>query len=1371
MSNTQEVELNQGIEEKIDKSKLLIDDIDNKNLNNNIDDEEEKEEKEEEEEEEEEQGEEEAEEQGEEQGEEEAEEESEEEAEEESEEEAEEEAEEESEEEAEKEAEEKEEEEEVIGNKNTELHNLFKNNINNFNFDKDLLYKTQDNLHNKKDVQYFLNAVELLNHKLINENSNEIIEKDGKTYRMDYLYPNLDDKFLNFKISKKKEFSEYKQKVNINKNIEEESEKLCNKDFELVPHQNFVKNFLSEYTPYNGILLYHGLGTGKTCSAIGIAEETRRYMKYNGFEKQILIIASPNVQINFRLQLFDENKLENINDRWVINNCAGQNILDEINSLQSKIPRNKVIKLVDNIINNYYNFLGYIEFANLIIKLSNINNILKENPKISKKKQKLLIKNKLEKFFGNRLIIVDEIHNIRDTKDNSNKLVAKQFDNLVKNVDNMKLVFLSATPMFNDYKEIIFLINLLNANDNRSLIEVKDVFNIDGSFVTDENDNEVGKDLLKRKLNGYVSYVKGDNPFIFPYRILPELFENSRSIKNIEYPIYNIKGNRLEEDTKISLFDIYLLNLSEYQEKVYNYIINNTEYSGENDSYKYTLLLKPIEALNIVYPNPSLESSSLDEANSLKIDIKNLVGKSGLSNIMTYEENVKTGYRYNYRFKDEKSPNIFLRENIKKYSSKISNIIDSIENSKGPIIIYSQFIDGGLIPLALALESYGFKRYGDSSSLLEKSPVEELDIYSYKPKSQALKENDKFTCANYIMITGDKIISPNKEEELKACNDTNNLNGEIIKVILISSAGSEGLDFKYIRQIHIMEPWYNINRIEQILGRGVRTCSHKDLSLFERNVLIFMYASLLSNNTIETVDLLIYRKAEDKAKLIGNITKILKETSIDCHLNSTLSAFNEDKFSKLIDNELELKLSNNKIIKYKIGNKPFTALCDYMESCEYKCSPDIDGYTLKDDEEDNLNTYNDSYLETTNSKIIKLIKDLYKESYFYSKEEIITYININEEFSLLAVNNALDELVNNKLQTLTDKYNRVGHLINLDQLYIYQPLELDYENTSIFNRSISMKGIDNALNYEVPDIINNYKEKKRPEKDKSFKIGENILKDMLYNYSNIMEGNVNFVKKITNSKYNLLAFVINFNNKNDNILNYDLELLKDIILYILIDNLDINSYIAIFEYIYNTYEDYLASNSEYKDIVLRIYNYLNKNLLQVNHKGKILKGIIVPYPSDYDKFSLFILNKDDKVSLIPGEQLDYNRLNDVIKSKYVIDKSLYPTSMGFIDSHKNSDFYDLKIIHFYYDKKTYSNGRICNNFHTIEDKYNKFMHEFMTKEIYDNLNKKYKLGKYICVIAELYFRYFDLINKDNKKWFMSMNHGLINDKIKISKEK
>ena len=73
----------------------------------------------------------------------------------------------------------------------------------------------------------------------------------------------------------------------------------------------------------------------------------------------------------------------------------------------------KVIKIVNNIINSYYLFMGYIEFANLIIKKSNLDNI---NLKNLNSKENKLIKNKLQKFFGNRLIIIDEIHNIKRIK-------------------------------------------------------------------------------------------------------------------------------------------------------------------------------------------------------------------------------------------------------------------------------------------------------------------------------------------------------------------------------------------------------------------------------------------------------------------------------------------------------------------------------------------------------------------------------------------------------------------------------------------------------------------------------------------------------------------------------------------------------------------------------------------------------------------------------------------------------------------------------------------------------------------------------------------------------------------------------------------
>ena len=152
------------------------------------------------------------------------------------------------------------------------------------------------------------------------------------------------------------------------------------------------------------------------------------------------------------------------------------------------------------------------------------------------------------------------------------------------------------------------------------------------------------------------------------------------------------------------------------------------------------------------------------------------------------------------------------------------------------------------MPLALTLETLGYSQYGSTKPLLKANP-----------KSRQEK---------YIMITGDKFYSKNNAEAIKAVTGIDNKDGDKIKIILISKAGSEGVDFKYIRQIHIMEPWYNLNRIEQIIGRGVRTCSHKALPLKKRNVQIFMYGTLLSTDE-ETIDLYIYRLAEAKAIKMG----------------------------------------------------------------------------------------------------------------------------------------------------------------------------------------------------------------------------------------------------------------------------------------------------------------------------------------------------------------------------------------------------------------------------------------------------------------------------------------------------------------------
>ena len=172
-----------------------------------------------------------------------------------------------------------------------------------------------------KDCNKFLLKKELIER-------NTLLEKEGENQ---YLYPNLNDKDFNIKIANKQEFNDTRYDGAIHENIKEHADALAKADFELQPHQAFVKNFLSFQTPYSSLLLYHGLGSGKTCSAIGVCEEMRDYMKQMGTTKRIIIVASENVQDNFKLQLFDERKLKEVDGIWSMKGCLGNKLLKEIN--------------------------------------------------------------------------------------------------------------------------------------------------------------------------------------------------------------------------------------------------------------------------------------------------------------------------------------------------------------------------------------------------------------------------------------------------------------------------------------------------------------------------------------------------------------------------------------------------------------------------------------------------------------------------------------------------------------------------------------------------------------------------------------------------------------------------------------------------------------------------------------------------------------------------------------------------------------------------------------------------------------------------------------------------------------------------------
>ena len=890
------------------------------------------------------------------------------------------------------------------------------------------------------------------------EDRNDEVFVDDQKH--DFLYPRLDDPDFSLKIAKRKEFNDTQYDGSI-KDIREQAEKLCSADFELMPHQSFVKNFMSFQTPYNSLLLYHGLGTGKTCSAIGIAEEMRNYMKQIGLKKSIMIIASPNVQDNFRLQLFDERKLELVDGIWNINSCVGNSLLKEINPTDAKgveSDRASIVSQIKALIKQYYIFMGYTLFANYI---SDSIDIKGHDDDITQKQR--IEKQRIKNIFDNRLIIIDEVHNIKTikTRDTKDPKPADLLNKIARNTDNMRLLLLSATPMYNSHEEIIWLCNLMNLNDKRKTIKVSDVFDTDGKFKPDG-----GKELLRKKLNGYISYIRGENPYTFPYRIYPEKDEN------IEYPTIQMNKKLIDTDKSFQKhIPLFINGIGEYQSKVYNMCVENLHERGQDedkafedkDSFGYTVLQKPLESLIIVYPSKDYDptaSYTVEEKSHL---LQSMIGKSGLANIMQNKDMI-TDKQYNYQYKAD-VPHIFSSIELPKYSAKIANVCEIIKKSKGIILIYTQYIDGGAVPVALALEELGFSRYGLDKSLFKTPPVPAIDSMSMQPIQ------DGGNPARYVMITGDASYSPNNDEDIKYLNSDDNKDGKLVKVVIISKAAGEGIDFKNIRQVHILEPWYNMNRMEQIIGRGVRNLSHCKLKFEERNVEIFLHATLLGTEE-ESADMYVYRLAERKAIAIGEVTRVLKEVSVDCLLNIGQTNFTTEQLYKIVENEtIKLSLSSGRDIDYKIGDKPFTNMCDYMADCAFKCYPNVDVPLPSDI---TMDTYGIEFVEENNARIIQRIRDLFKKRHFYNRDEIIAGINSVKKYSDEQIHSSLTRMIDNSNEYVVDEYGRLGHVVNNGEIYLFQPIEITDKSASLYERitpvEFKHKNISIELHKRKPQI-------------------------------------------------------------------------------------------------------------------------------------------------------------------------------------------------------------------------------------------------------------------------------------------------------------
>jgi hypothetical protein len=260
----------------------------------------------------------------------------------------------------------------------------------------------------------------------------------------------------------------------------------------------------------------------------------------------------------------------------------------------------------------------------------------------------------------------------------------------------------------------------------------------------------------------------------------------------------------------------------------------------------------------------------------------------------------------------------FSREALQIHSPKFLNILENIQDPRhiGLHLLYSQFrtLEGvGLF--TMVLDFNGFTRF----KLKRVSDMWELDISEEnmrKPKyalyTGTESAEEKEIIRNIYNSSWDDVPT-NIANELKRINENNNL-GEIIKVLMITSSGSEGINLRNTRYVHIMEPYWHPVRTEQVIGRARRICSHVDLPEELQTVEVFIYLmtfsekQLKSDDSIElklkdkgkfkpfgpvTSDQLLFQISSIKEKVNNQLAKIIKETSFDC----SIYPHGKDKFT------------------------------------------------------------------------------------------------------------------------------------------------------------------------------------------------------------------------------------------------------------------------------------------------------------------------------------------------------------------------------------------------------------------------------------------------------------------------------------------
>lgn len=649
----------------------------------------------------------------------------------------------------------------------------------------------------------------------------------------------------------------------------------------LFEYQRYIYNYMV-FTDARGILLYHSVGSGKTLTSISIAEEFRK------LDKDMIIISSKSLQANYKKEIEKYNKM---------------------------INKDISIEELDTIVNSY----KYVT--------SNSKNMISS---LDDKLFKLINNSNDQKIsLENKVIIIDEAHNLFNSIVNGSK-IANEFYDLIMETKNIKLIFLTGTPIINNPFEIAVACNMLYGKVyNENIIENK-------------NGN---------KKKDY-------------YTILPEYYSDFQKY------FIDIPNNTIKNELK---FQNRIFGLISYYGDMYTDIIesikNDLKLTKSKENYPDRLPIKiEVIEMSLIQNSEYAKARDIEKKENTRFGSNDNTIISG-SAIVKEKNLISTSYR----IKSRQVSNIYLPDKIEltnynfdKYSPKLVKIFKNInEFHKNQIsLVYSNFLESGLIVFTEYLKLNNYCDYNDNSS-----------------------DNDKKL--KYAIFSGQQ-TPEERENIIKLVNSSENKNGNLISILLISKSGAEGLDLKNIRSVHIMEPYWNFSLIEQIIARAVRYKSHELLEKNEQNVQTYIYLSdynkqyllkekekLKENKKNKqtklelTTDINIFKNAIKNQELIQIFLKSIASTSIECKFlnkkNINYKCFdciNNNKQLYYPDIHKDMLTSNNCIRSEKIIAE------------EIIINGDKYYYTIKNDDI-SLFKYNETlngYQPYVNNEIINKIK-------------------------------------------------------------------------------------------------------------------------------------------------------------------------------------------------------------------------------------------------------------------------------------------------------------------------------------------------------------------------------------------------------------